>query len=98
MFYILQHIAFIVNIKLIHHRKSIYARQKPQAPPEPVSFFEKKETKKLYNGKLRFPKGINLANTCQIPSAKRSFAQKFFASFFQERSRSGQSPGSLTIK
>jgi len=37
-------------------------------------FFEKKEAKKLYNGKLRFPKGINLADSYQNHSAKRSFA------------------------
>jgi len=35
---------------------------KPWALPTPISFFEKKETKKLYNGKLRFPISVDLAN------------------------------------
>jgi len=37
---------------------------KPRALPAPGSFFEKKEPKKIYNGKLRFPKSVNLANGC----------------------------------
>jgi len=63
-----------------------------RAPPKPGSFFEKKEPKKLHNGKLRFPKSQTIANSCRNSSAKRSFAQKFFASFFQERSGLGQRP------
>jgi len=47
---------------------------RPWALPTPGSFFEKKEPKKLYNGKLRFPKGVNLADGYQISSTKRSFA------------------------
>jgi len=70
---------------------------KPRALPAPVSFFEKKETKKLYNGKLRFPKSVNSANDCQIPSAKRSFAQKFLPRFFQKAGRSGQRPALLVL-
>jgi len=35
-----------------------FPTEKPRAPPEPGSFFEKKEPKKLYNGKLRFPTAI----------------------------------------
>jgi len=37
----------------------------PRALPEPVSFFEKKETKKLYYGKLRFPKKTKIATKPQ---------------------------------
>jgi len=56
-----------------------------------------KEPKKLYNGKLCFPKNLTIASGYRNSSAKRSFAQKFFAPLsFKKAAGFGQRPRSFS--
>jgi len=60
----------------------------PWAPPKPGSFFEKKEVKKLYNGKLTLFYKTDYSHQLQNSSAKRKFRIKVLC-FFLSRKKSG---------